>query len=210
MSVNVWCIAVDSFGFVSIYKTWCMTFTAVAGYVHDLSNELSSGSTAVYIARVRLPQLVARNPGCCCSDWLSGVLFGQLGFRLVDCLHRLLGEALLLAHRQKNWKTEEERRRVAMRRKKKKVRKERGGGMVRRWGEEKKRNISLNESLLGVSVSQVDGVGVFASGSPSFLSTLPPPSACVCVFAKEGVSGRWGQPWRENIRLLASRRYTSQ
>lgn len=59
----------------------------------------------------------------------------------------------------------------------------------------KKRNISLNESLLGVSVSQVDGVGVFASGSPSFLSIPPPPpSACVCVFAKEGVSGRWGQP----------------
>lgn len=185
MSVNVWCIAVDSFGFVSIYKTWCMTFTAVAGYVHDLSNELSSGSTAVYIARVRLPQLVARNPGCCCSDWLSGVLFGQLGFRLVDCLHRLLGEALLLAHRQKNWKTEEERRRVAMRRKKK-VRKERGGGMVRRWGEEKKRNISLNESLLGVSVSQVDGVGFFCLR----LSILPlyPPSFClrVCVCKGRG------------------------
>lgn len=54
----------------------------------------------------------------------------------------------------------------------------------------KKSNISLNESLLGVSVSQVDGVGVLPQAlHPSSLSPPPPPPSarvCVCVCLQRG------------------------
>lgn len=53
---------------------------------------VQSGCAAVYRECVYLCRSPAA-PLCCCSNWLSGVLFGQLGFRLLDWPHRLLGRA---------------------------------------------------------------------------------------------------------------------
>lgn len=174
--------------FVLIYKSQCIMFTAVVGCAYD--SKSSSGPTAVHRECVYLCWSPA-DLLCCSSDWLSGVLLSQLGFRLVDCLHRLLGRALLLAHGQENRERERdgESRRVeknsAKIESKERKDKEEWRGMEGERKQEKKKkwNISLNESLLAVSVSQPGGVGVLPQALHCSSLSIPPspPLFCLCV-----------------------------
>lgn len=176
--------------FVLIYKSQCIMFTAVVGCAYD--SKSSSGPTAVHRECVYLCWSPA-DLLCCSSDWLSGVLLSQLGFRLVDCLHRLLGRALLLAHGQENRERARERdgessrveknsAKIESKERKDKEEWRRMEG-ERKQEKKKKWNISLNESLLAVSVSQPGGVGVLPQALHCSSLSIPPspPLFCLCV-----------------------------